>query len=215
MAPTRSPAAGLLLLLCSLACVRSSPRCEAPGAWRNVSAEDGAECNIEQMSRLLAHTFRSLGNQTAAPAGSSSHVMRLLEELSGLDGDAKRIAPRRRLRGLPGGSRPLAPGEHSPLPMTDPRNAAHASAPHADGFISWESDHAAREQDATLYGTYRVACAFWRHFSEVMLVPEGLIGIVFGFWWMNMMTMKTCFICGNGIPRASKEKEEEKGCPTD
>ena len=35
--------------------------------------------------------------------------------------------------------------------------------------------------------------------GKVLIVPEGFIGIAFGFWWMNMMTMKTCYICNLGL----------------
>ena len=29
-----------------------------------------------------------------------------------------------------------------------------------------------------------------------MMVPEAFIGVVFGFWTMNMMAGKTCYVCG-------------------
>ena len=32
------------------------------------------------------------------------------------------------------------------------------------------------EEDVTKYGTYRVFCAFWRHFAEVMFSPPAVIG---------------------------------------
>ena len=183
-------------------------RCAAPGAWRHVSADAGTHCNVESMGLLLTSLFDTLGsrveptNRSASPDASRSYVERLLEDLAGLTelrANATVVAPRRRLRGLLGGSRPLAP-----LPL----------APEGD-WIDWTGAHPGRENDVTMYNTYRQVCAFWRHFSEIMLVPEGIIGIAFGFWWMNMMTMKTCFICSKEMPRAADPPANDKGCPSD
>lgn len=175
-------------------------RCATPGAWRHVSTDASTECNVESIGLLLTSMFDTLGNRSASPDASRLYVERLLEDLAGLTElrtNATVVAPRRRLRGLPGGSRPLAP-----------------LAPEGD-WIDWTGSHPAREYDATMYNTYRQVCAFWRHFSEIMLVPEGIIGIVFGFWWMNMMTMKTCFICSKEMPRANDPPDDSKGCPSD
>lgn len=174
-------------------------RCADPDAWRHVSTDTSSHCNVESMGLLLSSIFDTLGNRSRSPDASRSYVERLLEDLAGLteQTNATVVAPRRRLRGLPGGSRPLAP-----------------MVPEGD-WIDWTGSHPAREYDATMYNTYRQVCAFWRHFSEIMLVPEGIIGIMFGFWWMNMMTMKTCFICSKEMPRANDPPENTKGCPSD
>ena len=86
-----------------------------------------------------------------------------------------------------GGGRPLAPGGE-----TEDGSKAE------DGAL-WTGMHLAREQDAQYYNAYRQLCATMRKIIEVLIVPEGFIGIAFCFWLMNMMTMKTCYICNLGL----------------
>ncbi len=127
------------------ALTRANATCDANDAWRRVSAApDAGECNVEHMSRLLSRLFDEMGNQSAPTA--SSMAARLLDGRSW--GGA---VPRRRL---------LAGGR--PLP----------SRPLVPSWMEQTPDHPAREQDYTLYGTYRVVCAFWRHFAEILMVPE-------------------------------------------
>ena len=38
-------------------------------------------------------------------------------------------------------------------------------------------------------------CTLVRHYFEIVWTPEAITGVFFGFWWMNMMTMKTCYKC--------------------
>lgn len=45
------------------------------------------------------------------------------------------------------------------------------------------------------------------------MVPEALIGVVFGFWMMNMMAGKTCYVCpsGGGLGRGLRARGTD--CP--
>ena len=61
------------------------------------------------------------------------------------------------------------------------------------------------------YGTYRQICALLRHYFEILFTPEGMIGLYFGYWWMNMMTMKTCWICNRGLVK--KDPDDPKNPP--
>ena len=47
--------------------------------------------------------------------------------------------------------------------------------------------------------------------KEIIFTPEGMIGLYFGYWWMNMMTMKTCWICNRGLVK--KDPDDPKNPP--
>ena len=197
----------LLLVLLPCLASRALAACTLPSQRRA-----GLDCAVDDLAHELFVGFldatRALGGGAGAPTNRSATALApaarlgalelsaLTELLGGALASVEVRAPgnasRGRRRPVPwrGGGRPLAPTKTS--------EAGEDGSKAEDGAL-WTGMHLAREQDAQYYNAYRQLCATMRKIIEVLIVPEGFIGIAFGFWWMNMMTMKTCYICNLGL----------------
>ena len=204
----------LLLVLLPCLASRALAACTLPSQRRA-----GLDCAVDDLAHELFVDFldatRALGGGAGAPANRSAAALApaarlgalelsaLTELLGGALASVEVRAPgnasRGRRRPVPwrGGGRPLAPGKEAGIWRA--RAASGEDGSKAEDGALWTGMHLAREQDAQYYNAYRQLCATMRKIIEVLIVPEGFIGIAFGFWWMNMMTMKTCYICNLGL----------------
>lgn len=184
------------------------PICGGPReAWRQVRAEVDAPCSVDNLGRQMRAVHqRGSQNLTRVPWDRSSaesgvgwHKVRSMRSMPGARPLAPSSAEGKNARVAAESSKAEkgqlfeAPADTSEDVWELPKSKGHSS------YMTYTMDHPAREQDHIYYGLYRPLCATARHLSEVLLVPEAIIGIIFGYWWMNLMTMKTCFICGNGL----------------